>query len=278
MCVRSGAVAIGGNAAELITNLFIREYEANHPSIFLLWKHLWFFKVMPIKKLPRCPGLIQHRSLNGLVLPLGRCPCPVRLTHNDASLTSKTLPIFPDRTEPKAVALARLPTTSILRSWILGAFYSSSLLFTPGFAFLKKISNSPSRLLNPDINPILRAIVKPLIYDQFCAGTNSAEIQAKISQIKSLGFSGVILCYSREHQASSSERRPNHNLDEAHTPLNEELKSWKRDNLDTLSMIGSGDFLGIKYESFSNNKKNFANTQSRQILWSWFVSDKQSRA
>ena len=172
-----------------------------------------------------------------------------RKSSDDASFTHKRLAIFSDRLELKAaepLALARLPTASILRSLLLGAFFSSSILFTPGFALLKKISNSPSRMLNSDKNPILRAIVKPLIYDQFCAGTNRSEIQARILQIKSLGFSGVILCYGKEIQLQESSRPHMDDLDSSPQSFDQELELWRQGNLETLDMIGDGDFLGIK--------------------------------
>ncbi|KAL8837523.1 MAG: hypothetical protein Q9170_002482 [Blastenia crenularia] len=89
-----------------------------------------------------------------------------RKSSSDASMQSKRLEIFPDRADPKAtaaLALARLPTSSIFRSLFLGAFFSSPILSTPVLALMKKVASSPSRILNPEKNPVLRAIVKPLV-------------------------------------------------------------------------------------------------------------------
>ncbi|KAL8639016.1 MAG: hypothetical protein Q9228_003887 [Teloschistes exilis] len=200
----------------------------------------------------RCPHLLPFRFLFDVNRLPAKWPTCVRKVSSNAALTEKKLAIFPNRSDLKAtepLALARLPTSSILRSLLLGAFFSSPILFTPGFALLKKISNSPSRLLNPDQNPILRAIVKPLVYDQFCAGTNKSEIQARMSQIKSLGFAGVILCYGQEIQIPMSDPSA---LDQSHNTTNQaldqELEQWKKGNLETLDMLGSGDWLGMKYE------------------------------
>ncbi|KAM0794846.1 proline oxidase PrnD [Usnea florida] len=172
---------------------------------------------MPVKTSTRYPQLLRSRSL--------------------LNISSAAEPL----------ALARLPTASIFRSLLLGAFFSSSILFTPGFALLKKIANSPSRILNPDRNPLLRAIVKPFVYDHFCAGTNRLEIRGRISQIKSLGFSGVILCYGKEIQIQKPNVSQRDDLQYSHQAFDQELELWKQGNLETLDMIGDGDYLGIKF-------------------------------
>ena len=208
---------------------------------------------MPVNAPTRCPKLLQScLSFDIVRFPARWHPTFARNSSNDASLANKRLAIFPDRSDLRAaepLALARLPTARVFKNLLLGAFFSSPILFTPGFALLKKISNSPSRMLNPDKNPVLRAIVKPLVYDQFCAGTNRPEIQAKISQIKSLGFSGVILCYGKEVQIQKASQPHVDDLNNSHQTFDQELKLWKQGNLETLDMIGDGDYLGVKYDA-----------------------------
>ena len=208
---------------------------------------------MSVHPSTRCPQLLQSRFLfNFVYCPASRYPKFARNSSSDASLTDKRLALFPKRLQSKAaepLALARLPTASIFRSLLLGAFFSSSILFTPGFALLKKIANSPSRVLNPDKNPLLRAIVKPFVYDHFCAGTNRVEIQGRISQIKSLGFSGVILCYGKEIQIQRPSLSRVDDRRDPHQNFDQELELWKQGNLETLDMIGDGDYLGIKYDA-----------------------------
>ena len=215
-----------------------------------------------------CPQLLHSRFAFDIVRVTARWhPTLTRNSSNNASLTNKKrIAILPNRSELKAVeplALARLPTASVLRGLLLGAFFSSSILFTPGFALLKKISSSPSRILNPDKNPILRAIVKPLVYDQFCAGTNRSEIQARILQIKSLGFSGVILCYGKEIQIQRSSQLYVDSLNDSHQNFDQELELWKQGNLETLDMIGDGDYLGIKYDAPRSLKRTPLISMSR---------------
>ncbi|KAL8878416.1 MAG: hypothetical protein Q9198_003768 [Flavoplaca austrocitrina] len=193
----------------------------------------------------------QHLHLHALQLPSRLSIAAKRKSSSDASLTNKTIQPFSGhpngKTEQalKGQALARLPTSSVLHSLFLSAFFSSPVLFTPGFKLLKKISTSPSYLWNPDKNPVLRAIVRPLIYDQFCAGTNPSTIRAKISQIKNLGFSGVILSYGREGQIQESHSGSDI-TDAGASCEDQDLELWKRGNLETLDMITAGDYLGIK--------------------------------
>ncbi|KAL8707777.1 MAG: hypothetical protein Q9220_007229 [cf. Caloplaca sp. 1 TL-2023] len=181
----------------------------------------------------RLPGRILHGT--------------ARFSSSDASLSSQRLPLVPNRSDLRVIepqALARLPTLNILRSVFLGAFFSARVLFTPGFALLKKISKSPSRILNPDRNTILRAIVKPLIYDQFCAGTDKSEVRAAIAQIKHLGFSGVTLCYGKEIGFSKSTQAQLGS--KIAVAGDAEIALWRQGYLETIDMLSQGDFLGMK--------------------------------
>lgn len=60
--------------------------------------------------------------------------------------------------------------------------------------------------------------------------------------IRGMGYSGVILCYGREIQVSSSnELRTTWDGEEK-----AEIEEWKKGNLETLDMVGEGDWIGIK--------------------------------
>lgn len=181
---------------------------------------------------------------------------------NSSSLTepsTETTALFPpssstcveslQRNEIDTRALRRLPTSSILRSLVLGSLFSSPLLFAPGLSVLQWIANSSSRILNPDQNPVLRAIIKPLIYDHFCAGTNWEEICRTRENIKFMGFRGVILCYGKEAVSTSGGL---HSTGSNLSSQNSEIDCWRDGNLKTLDMSGEGDWLGIKYVNLSN--------------------------
>lgn len=109
---------------------------------------------------------------------------------------------------------------------------------------LHKIANSRSTLLNPDANPLLRLLVKPLIYDQFCAGTNKKEIAHTRDRIKSIGVSGIILCYGKEIQVSGKDELRSTGVAEVNEEA--EIEHFKQGYLQTLDMVGEGDWIGIK--------------------------------
>lgn len=140
--------------------------------------------------------------------------------------------------------LARLPASSVIRSLFLSIFFTSPLLFRPGLALFSTIAYSNSRFLNPDKNPILRAVIRPVIYDQFCAGTNETEIHNTSHAIKQLGFSGVVLCYGKEVQFSAESGF--HGYAGKTSAMDAEVEQWKEGNLSTLDMTQNGDWLGIK--------------------------------
>ena len=143
-----------------------------------------------------------------------------------------------------APPLARLSTSSILRTLLLSTFFTSPLLFRPGLAIFEKIANSPSAWLNPDQNPLLRATIYPLVYKQFCAGRNHAEIGRTSAEVRRLGFSGIVLCYGKEIQVHA-DKFVGYNNGRLNT-MEAEITKWADGNIETLEMVGEGDWLGIK--------------------------------
>lgn len=153
--------------------------------------------------------------------------------------------VAPKPPELSTSPLARLSTTSIIRSLFLSTFFTTPVLFRPGLAVFKAIANSKSALLNPDKNYVLGALIKPVVYDQFCAGRNVTEIKKTSSTIKGLGFSGVVLCYGKEVQLDANNKPIGYG--QGDTPsLSTEIQQWRTGNLNTLDMVGAGDWLGIK--------------------------------
>jgi hypothetical protein len=146
-----------------------------------------------------------------------------------------------DQAQASPQCLSRLPTMNLLRNLILGAWFSSPLLFKPGLSIMRTIANSHSPILNPDKNPLVGAIVKLLIYNHFCAGTNKKEIDGTKAEAKQIGFSGIILCYGKETGVADIEGSQAGN-----ERLAAEVAQWREGNLRTLDMIGSGDWVGMK--------------------------------
>ena len=143
--------------------------------------------------------------------------------------------------QPIHQSLSRLPTANLMRNLVLGAWFSSPLLSKPGLSIMRTIANSRSAILNPDSNPLIRAIVKPFIYNHFCAGTNKTEIDGTKAEAKRIGFSGIILCYGKETGVADLESSQG-----GVERLMAEVARWRDGNLETLDMIGKGDWLGMK--------------------------------
>jgi len=114
---------------------------------------------------------------------------------------------------------------------------------------MTKICSKEGWLLNPDHNPILRAFIRKLIYDHFCAGENEQEIKETISTMKNMGFEGVILGYAKEvvvNKSATAEEAAG--IGSTESVAEEAIVDWKLGNLRTLSMLDNGDFLAIKYK------------------------------
>ncbi|KAJ5313426.1 Na(+)/H(+) antiporter [Penicillium atrosanguineum] len=162
--------------------------------------------------------------------------------HDAAVVTPTTQPPL------EVSSMARLPTRFVLRSLLLTSLMSSKLVLKPALAVLNVVTNSKSAILNPDRNRILNKVLRWTVYDHFCAGTNRAEVSKTVADIKSIGYQGVILGYSKEIVLDPNEKLAR---DEAGSTTYSDkcynmVEEWKRGTLDTLSMVGSGDFLAVK--------------------------------
>ncbi|PSR80261.1 hypothetical protein BD289DRAFT_485094, partial [Coniella lustricola] len=152
---------------------------------------------------------------------------------------------------PSASVLGRLPTSSVVRSLVLGACMVSPVLFKPSLALLQKVAKAPpTSMLNPDRNPLLRAVIKPLVYDQFCAGTDEREIRQCVASIRSMGFSGVILAYGKEiliydRSGGADAATTSAVAAPAQGQVDQEIEQWRKGNLETISMMDSQDILAI---------------------------------
>lgn len=145
---------------------------------------------------------------------------------------------------PSSAPLAIMPTPALLRSLLFTSVMSSPLL-GPSLALMKWLVESKSALLSPARNPLVNYLLRISIYNHFCAGTNETEVRRTVSDMKQLGFTGVILGYGREVVVDESSATAEG--DESRQAAYEgAVEEWKQGNLRTLKMIGSGDYLGIK--------------------------------
>jgi hypothetical protein len=128
---------------------------------------------------------------------------------------------------------------------------TSKVFMRPALALISVLSTSKSALLNPDRNLPLNKLLRWTVYNHFCAGVNKKEVSQTVADIKRIGYQGVILGYSKEIVLGHNEMA---SVDESGTSsysdkCYEMVEEWKQGTLETLQMVGPGDFLAVKYES-----------------------------
>lgn len=89
-------------------------------------------------------------------------------------------------------------------------------------------------------------LIYPLVYKHFCAGRNKAEVHSTVADIKEIGYSGVILCYSKEVMARLDESSQQVVDDASDDRTLQDIEDWKQGNLLTLSTVDPGDYIGVK--------------------------------
>jgi hypothetical protein len=150
--------------------------------------------------------------------------------------------------------LSGMPTNMLFRSILIASVSSTRLLLIPSLrllAFLEKPNRS--FLLNVDRNPVLHAILKKTVYNQFCAGETLKETSTCVRLLNDLGFRGVILTYAKEliHNPKSAALCSGSEQQEAEdrreTPnYNVIIEEWRAGTSETVDMIEKGDILAIK--------------------------------
>lgn len=131
-----------------------------------------------------------------------------------------------------------------MRSLLVAGITSHPMLLAPGLAILNFLSKPRGPLFNIEKNPILHTILKNVMYNHFCAGENAGEVKATIQNIKNMGFRGVILTYAKETSGKTSNEKDVSNGES--TGVDTEIMAWHRGVLQTVKMIGDGDFLALK--------------------------------
>ncbi|CRG90202.1 hypothetical protein PISL3812_07245 [Talaromyces islandicus] len=150
-------------------------------------------------------------------------------------------------------SLGILPLSTIVRSLSVTTVTSVPALLTPALASLSFVAESKAKVLDPDYNSILKAALRQTIYSQFCAGETPHEVETTISDLKGLGYAGVILGYGREvvmdeDEARALESREAHEVKRIDTARQaREVLEWKEGTMQTLALAQEGDFVALKF-------------------------------
>ncbi|KAF7520413.1 hypothetical protein PCG10_009203 [Penicillium crustosum] len=110
------------------------------------------------------------------------------------------------------------------------------------------LATSKSALLNPDRNLPLNKFLRWTVYNHFCAGVNRKEVSKTVADIKKMGYQGVILGYSKEIVLDQEEMLSTNasGASEYSEKCYQMIDEWKEGTLETLRMVGPGDFLAVK--------------------------------
>jgi hypothetical protein len=149
--------------------------------------------------------------------------------------------------------LSAMPTNMLLRSLFIATVSSNKFLLIPSLHLLSFFSKSGrSYLFNVDRNPVLKAILKRTLFNQFCAGETEQETRALVKLLKDLGFKGVILTYAKEmvfdHKTKSANHHATEEIVEEHVAAahDADIETWRTGTLKTLDLISEGDILALK--------------------------------
>lgn len=80
-------------------------------------------------------------------------------------------------------------------------------------------------------------LIELLQQAQFCAGATPSEIANTVSNLRSLGYEGVILAYAREAEITDAS---------ASTEL-QNIEEWLDGTLKTIAYTDPGDYVAVKY-------------------------------
>lgn len=152
--------------------------------------------------------------------------------------------------EPPVGALGCLPLSTLIRSYLITAVSSNPVLLRPSLTVLSYIAHSESRILNPDTSPIVRLLLKPTFYAQFCAGETPEEVASTLTGLKNTGYYGAILAHAREVVLEGDDVSK---LDESQDSKEqdrcnrEDIATWEKSTLDTIALAQPGDFVALKF-------------------------------
>ncbi|KAF2144022.1 uncharacterized protein K452DRAFT_316793 [Aplosporella prunicola CBS 121167] len=159
----------------------------------------------------------------------------------DLAATQAPLPAAA-QAEARTPALAVLPLTSVLRTYLITRVSSSPALWGLSTAILRRMASPSIALMDPDRNPVLHWLLRHTFYAQFCAGENKDQVRRTVAAMKDVGFHGIIVESAIEVLPDGREIP---GPDSAAT--RKEIETWKRNMLETVAIAESGAFVALKW-------------------------------
>lgn len=139
-----------------------------------------------------------------------------------------------------ASALAGLPLSQIVRTYLITSVSSSSTLLDASTRLLQRLVSNKHGITSVESNPLLRAMLWESFYKQFCAGENAEQVAATCAQLRRQGYAGVILEYALEA------------LEDTAGVEHEEVAVWRQGMLNSVELALPGDFVGLKWSGMGS--------------------------
>jgi hypothetical protein len=149
---------------------------------------------------------------------------------------------------PKLPPLSVLPTSHILRSYLITRATSSPLLLKSSLVLLERMLRPNARILSVDRNPFLNWIFRHTFYAQFCAGENRQEVGRMLADFRKNGYAGTVLEYALEVLEESAT--------DAQKTL-ENIQIWEDGMLQSISMVSAGDFVALKWSGMGSEALSY---------------------
>ncbi|KAI1532746.1 carbapenem antibiotics biosynthesis protein carD [Pyrenophora tritici-repentis] len=159
----------------------------------------------------------------------------------------------------KAV-LGRLPTSTVLRSYLITAMSSQPMLLNACFGILRRMLDSKSFLMSIERNPVLSNLLKKTFYAQFCVGEHKDEVVKNTDFARTLGYGGILFEYALEvlgGQVPTAEE----------TKM--EIEVWRKGMLQSVDMAKEGDFVGLKWSGLGRHALNLLQNQQDATPEMW---------
>jgi hypothetical protein len=196
------------------------------------------------------PRMHQLQRLQGVALSHTRRTLP-RYVHQSAHQRNVALPTSShqqssqhlsqqpeSKQQPAKAVLSRLPTSTVLRSYLITRMSSSPALLSLCFSILRRMLDSKSYLMSIERNPVLSQILKKTFYAQFCVGEKKDEVVANTNFAREvLGYNGILFEYALEVLGGTTPTA-------AETA--QEIEVWRKGMLQSVEMAKEGDFVGLK--------------------------------
>ncbi|PSN65304.1 carbapenem antibiotics biosynthesis protein card [Corynespora cassiicola Philippines] len=204
----------------------------------------------PYRALSQTPRFVHSSSRRHVSVPTTGPVTP--------QLLQNTLPTRP---ASSSTTLARLPTSSVLRSYLITLMSSSPALLALCFGILRRMLESKSYLMNVERNPVLSSLLKSTFYAQFCVGENKNEVVTTTNTLRQLlGYDGIILEYALEVLGGT-------------TPTAEEtareIEVWRKGMLQSIEMAKDGDFIGLKWSGIGRHALHLLKNQQPATPEMW---------